>query len=924
MMVRNATFSLVVAVCMAGGAVAADTDLNLFTQSTVETVVLVAPDQPDDLERYALAELARHVEKTTGTEPKLFKSADIEGGGLPADSNVVILGRTDDNPDLKDLAEGGFFEPNTDQQGYSLRIDVNPDDPQRKRWLAALCGADSHGVLYAVRDFAHYYFYRESGRTVLRPAELSIAPVIKVRQLSESGCNLFSAENPHDGFMFTAHFNRDTQSATFDKHHYIDWLSEWKINTISLLWCNYPAYDEAYADCVRYAHSRGIRVVAFFCPFRPGHEKPPGDSLEAAREGGADCPRDPRNREWYFHRIAELITREPQVDGIALETPEHDGIRCDCPECKKNPYPGIKMLNELVEEIRRHRPDLPISFSLKEPTPSPQAARKVADRLVELAGPADWYSNSYRSRADRVHWHDLGPKYGTYLRPFRSRLRSKESASVEIDGVFSDYRLAAERGVLGYGFCYRFYGGKLGSHTVHQDAEMRRKFPHRQGPFSLALLGEAAFDPFVAGEDRAGKIRRIRDLTIPDYPGGRSLTDEDIDALGGHPGAPPEGAGSTTPRFRFQKTNRPVLQNGAAGKFDSTHAKYPCVLKVGDEWWMWYNGRSDDAFTGSVGLATSRDGLVWTKKNNGDPVLEHGPPGTFDSTKVDHPAVVFFEDRFHMWYTAGDSGSVYKIGYATSEDGIDWTRENDARPVLRPGAQGKFDDRVVLHPAVVRDEAGLLHMWYNGVGPQESFRVGHATSRDGVRWERQNGGDPVLEPSEVAGREEKYVYNVMVLLGGGTYHMWYSSALDIDNRGRYKPKGNAIVYARSEDGTQWTKDAVPTLVNGDPGSIDAYACFACYVVPRSDGLWMYYSSGSRYQRYTTALATSKARLPCSGPASHPARSKLFRYQWGVKHPGFLLGQICADLDNDGRREIFYSSRGTKQTLLLSAADGTPR
>ena len=105
MMVRNATFSLVVAVCMAGGAVAADTDLNLFTQSTVETVVLVAPDQPDDLERYALAELARHVEKTTGTEPKLFKSADIEGGGLPADSNVVILGRTDDNPDLKDLAE---------------------------------------------------------------------------------------------------------------------------------------------------------------------------------------------------------------------------------------------------------------------------------------------------------------------------------------------------------------------------------------------------------------------------------------------------------------------------------------------------------------------------------------------------------------------------------------------------------------------------------------------------------------------------------------------------------------------------------------------------------------------------------------------------------------------------------------------------
>ena len=81
---------------------------------------------------------------------------------------------------------------------------------------------------------------------------------------------------------------------------------------------------------------------------------------------------------------------------------------------------------------------------------------------------------------------------------------------------------------------------------------------------------------------------------------------------------------------------------------------------------MWYNGRTDDGFTGSVGLAKSTNRLNWTKTNNGDPVLEHGPPGTFDSTKVDHPAVLFFDNKFHMWYTAGDADSQYKIGYATS------------------------------------------------------------------------------------------------------------------------------------------------------------------------------------------------------------------------------------------------------------------
>ena len=224
--------------------------------------------------------------------------------------------------------------------------------------------------------------------------------------------------------------------------------------------------------------------------------------------------------------------------------------------------------------------------------------------------------------------------------------------------------------------------------------------------------------------------------------------------------------GQDTPRpyRRFEKKNQIVLDVGKPGAFDSTQAKYPSILKVGEQWWMWYNGRTDDRFTGSIGLATSDDGLRWTKANNGQPVLKHGAPGTFDSTKVDHPAVLRFDGKFHMWYTAGDKRSRYTIGYATSPDGIRWTRENDARPVLKPGQQGKFDDQVVLHPAVVRDDNGLLHIWCNGVGPQRSFRVGHATSRDGIHWTRQNNGQPVLEPSVVGEFHEGYVYNVFVYI----------------------------------------------------------------------------------------------------------------------------------------------------------------
>lgn len=307
----------------------------------------------------------------------------------------------------------------------------------------------------------------------------------------------------------------------------------------------------------------------------------------------------------------------------------------------------------------------------------------------------------------------------------------------------------------------------------------------------------------------------------------------------------------------FEKTNTVVLDVGGRGKFDSTQAKYPSILRVGESWWMWYNGRTDDRFTGSIGLATSKDGVRWEKQNNGTPVFKHGKPGTFDSTKVDHPTVLRFGGKFHMWYTAGDAASRYTIGYATSDDGKQWERQNGGRPVLGAGKKGQFDDQVVLHPAVVRDQRGLLHLWYNGVGPQKSFRVGHATSRDGIHWTRSNQGQPVLNPSRVGSFDEGYVYNVFVMTEGDKFHMWYSAWAKNDRT--TGPNHNGIVHAVSQDGDHWVKDPVPTLTNGPSGSIDEYACFACYLVRRDRRWWMYYSTavgkGGRF--YRVSLAKSR-------------------------------------------------------------------
>ena len=74
---------------------------------------------------------------------------------------------------------------------------------------------------------------------------------------------------------------------------------------------------------------------------------------------------------------------------------------------------------------------------------------------------------------------------------------------------------------------------------------MIEKHPGRKGPFSLALVAEAAFDPLVRGLDRAEKIRRMHAITIADYPAGRPLTDKDFERIGRPAGDAADASGPT-------------------------------------------------------------------------------------------------------------------------------------------------------------------------------------------------------------------------------------------------------------------------------------------------------------------------------------------------------------------------------------------
>jgi len=570
---------------------------NLLSRSPDRKIVIIAPDRADRLEEFAVSELAAHVEKVLGAAPEIRKPGMDDGDPLASDTHVLVVGRLESNRVLGQLAERGFFEANDEEQGYSLRVGANPHSPNG--WLAALCGADPRGVLYAVRDFAHYHLHREDAESVLRPARITLAPALKVRMISESGCNLFSAENDREGFMHRPGLNYFSRNVVFDKHYFVDWLSQWKVTHVNLVWSNYEPYHEATKDFIAYAHSRGVRVMVHIVPYRPLHEGPPPEVSSVVPPSDAgDCPRDPKTRRWYTDHLTRMVTQEPRFDGVIIESPYHDGVYCPCSECrgKENPYPESEILAEMTGIVRRLRPDMPIVRVMKQPVPDEATARRLAAELAPLEAEPDWHVNTFRNREHRRRWHELGPKFGTYLRTYRSALKGK-SVATDIDFLYNDFRMSAERGVLAHGFCYRFYGGNYGSFTVEEDDEILERHPDRTGPLSFALVAEAAFDPFVEGEARFEKIRRIHATTIPDYPRGGEF---DLDALKAALVSPPPSK-----LFRRQY-----------GVFDKSFCHAQCAVD------FLGNGRRQLLFasrgTGELQMLDAADGaVIWSKRLEG-------------------------------------------------------------------------------------------------------------------------------------------------------------------------------------------------------------------------------------------------------------------------------------------------------------------
>jgi hypothetical protein len=147
-----------------------------------------------------------------------------------------------------------------------------------------------------------------------------------------------------------------------------------------------------------------------------------------------------------------------------------------------------------------------------------------------------------------------------------------------------------------------------------------------------------------------------------------------------------------------------------------------CVLKENGLWKNWYlscteyrniNGKIEPRY--HLKYAESADGINW--KRNGTIAIDYKNEEEAGIVKA---SVLKENNKYRMWYSfrnfvnyRTDTKNSYKIGYAESENGVNWLRMDDSAGI--DVSESGWDKDMIAYPHVIQVKNKLL-MFYNGNG----------------------------------------------------------------------------------------------------------------------------------------------------------------------------------------------------------------
>lgn len=226
-----------------------------------------------------------------------------------------------------------------------------------------------------------------------------------------------------------------------------------------------------------------------------------------------------------------------------------------------------------------------------------------------------------------------------------------------------------------------------------------------------------------------------------------------------------------------------------SGGVDDENNNYnePNVIYEGGVFKMWVHHGWN---TSQLYYYTSNDGILWTP---------YGSNPLLSGAACVCPFVFKSGATYYLFFTPALNQSMQRW---SSTDGTTWTQDSSA--VLSLGSSGTWDDYQFGNMFVWKEGATDWRMLYEARGGEEAWKLGYATSSDGLSWTKSVSNPVISETGSIGG---PFLYKSL----GGTYYLWCQNSLvvttptDID---RYK----------SSNLTSWTKDPIGNNTLGRRGS----------------------------------------------------------------------------------------------------------
>ena len=257
------------------------------------------------------------------------------------------------------------------------------------------------------------------------------------------------------------------------------------------------------------------------------------------------------------------------------------------------------------------------------------------------------------------------------------------------------------------------------------------------------------------------------------------------------------------------------------------------VIRVNDEFYMYYRGSDVGNKNTQLGLALSKDGLNWTR-------YKENPVWRLDNWEYfirDARVYQFGGEELWMYYSDGDR----HIDLAYSTDGIHW-ENSQHNPVLEVSQD--WEHRVMQESVLKIDDK--WYMWYSTYDGGKPRVTGMATSKNGVNWDKYEG-NPVLPLGEPSQWDDYSAFNTFVVYQDGYFHMLYTGS------SKKNPTGYRWGYALSEDGVHWVKSPDnPIFVPDAEGAWDAGKVSTHVICRMGPGSFNIYYSGAPSPKATYA------------------------------------------------------------------------